>query len=128
MNDKGNILIVDDDEALQRALRDRVRHWGHDVATAGSGEECLALAEKRGFDLIILDLGLPGLSGLDVLDRLKSADCSADIIVLTADGSVATAVEAIKRGADDFLTKPFKPQDLFEAVERWGEGTEDASG
>ncbi len=101
-----SILIVDDDESLQRALRDRVRHWGHDVATAGSGEECLALAEKRGFDLIILDLGLPGLSGLDVLDRLKSADCSAEIIVLTADGSVATAVEAVKRGAEDFLTKP----------------------
>ena len=75
-------------------------------STAGTGEECLALLEKRGFDLIVLDLGLPGLSGLDVLDRLQAADCAADVVVLTAMGTVETAVEAVKRGAEDFLTKP----------------------
>jgi DNA-binding NtrC family response regulator len=103
---KASILIVDDDEALQRALRDRVRHWGHDVHTAGTGEACLELVERRGFDLIILDLGLPGLSGLEVLDRLEAAEVTADVVVLTAHGSVETAVEAVKRGAEDFLTKP----------------------
>jgi len=103
---KASILVVDDDVALQRALRDRIRHWGHDVTTAGTGEECVALVETRGFDLIILDLGLPGLSGLDVLDRLQAADCAADVVVLTAMGTVETAVEAVKRGAEDFLTKP----------------------
>ena len=112
---KASVLIVDDDEALQRALRDRVSHWGHAVATASSGEECLEVTERRGFDLIILDLSMPGLSGLDVLDRLHAAECTADVVVLTAHGSVETAVEAVKRGAEDFLTKP-ADFDLLERV------------
>jgi DNA-binding NtrC family response regulator len=113
-----SILIVDDDEALQRALRDRIRHWGHDVTTAGTGEECLELAQRRGFDLIVLDLGLPGLSGLDVLERLQAADCAADVVVLTAHGSLETAVEAVKRGAEDFLTKPTDFDLLQRVVDR----------
>jgi len=103
---KATVLIVDDDEVLLRALGDRIRHWGHTVATVTNGEECLAMAARRGFDLVILDLNMPGLSGLDVLDRLMAAECTADVVVLTAHGSVETAVEAVKRGADDFLTKP----------------------
>ncbi len=103
---KASILIVDDDAALRRALTDRCRHWGHEVATAADGQQALDCAEKQAFDVIVLDLNLPGLSGLDVLERLKAADCTADVVVLTAHGSVANAVEAVKRGAEDFLTKP----------------------
>jgi len=103
---RASILLVDDDDLLQRALGDRLRHWGHAVTTAAGGEECLALAERRVFDVVILDLGLPDLPGLEVLDRLRAADCSAAVVVLTALGSVAAAVEAMKRGAEDFLTKP----------------------
>ena len=103
---KASILIVDDDQDLLRALRDRVRHWGHAVQTADSGAACLEQARRHSHDVIILDLGLPDLSGLDVLDRLAAAECGADVLVLTADGSVTAAVEAMKRGAADFLTKP----------------------
>ena len=118
MTMNASILIVDDDEVLRRALRDRFVHWGHTVEIAAGGEEALALAEKRSFDLIILDLTMPGLSGLDVLDRLRSADCAADVVVLTAHGSVENAVEAVKRGAEDFLTKPADFDLLQRIVER----------
>ena len=113
-----SILIVDDDDVLRRALRDRFVHWGHTVAVAAGGEEALALADKRSFDLIVLDLSMPGLSGLDVLDRLRAADCTADVVVLTAHGSVENAVEAVKRGAEDFLTKPADFDLLKRIVER----------
>jgi len=113
-----SILIVDDDDVLRRALRDRFVHWGHTVAVAAGGEDALALADKRSFDLIVLDLSMPGLSGLDVLDRLRAADCTADVVVLTAHGSVENAVEAVKRGAEDFLTKPADFDLLKRIVER----------
>ena len=71
---KASLLIVDDDAVISRALGDRCKHWGHEVTTAASGEEALALAEKQSFDLIILDLNMPGLSGLDVLDRLNAGE------------------------------------------------------
>lgn len=115
---KASLLIVDDDPVLSHALADRCRHWGHEVATAASGEEALGAAEKQSFDLIVLDLGLPGLSGLDVLERLKAADCTADVVVLTAHGSLDNAVEAVKRGAEDFLTKPADFDLLERAVDR----------
>ena len=115
---KASLLIVDDDAVISRALADRCTHWGHEVTTASSGENALALAEKKSFDLIILDLNMPGLSGLDVLDRLGSADCAADVVVLTAHGSLENAVEAVKRGAEDFLTKPTDFDLLQRAIDR----------
>ncbi|HPF69917.1 MAG TPA: sigma-54 dependent transcriptional regulator [Candidatus Krumholzibacteria bacterium] len=115
---KASLLIVDDSPDLLRALGDRCRHWGHEVTTAPDGEQALALAARQAFDLVILDLGLPGLSGLEVLERLKATDCSADVVVLTAHGSVQNAVEAVKRGAEDFLTKPADFDLLQRVVER----------
>ena len=103
---KATVLIVDDDESLRRALTDRFRFWGHAVTPAADGTEALAIAGSRTFDLILLDLAMPGLSGLEVLDRLRAEECVADVVVLTAHGTVERAVEAIKHGADDFLTKP----------------------
>jgi two-component system response regulator HydG len=101
-----SILIVDDQEDLRRALGDRCRHWGHRVFVAADGADALAQTERQAFDLIFLDLSMPGLPGLEVLERLKATECSADVVVLTAHGSLQNVVEAIKRGAEDFLTKP----------------------
>ena len=115
---RANVLIVDDDEALRRALADRIRFWGHTVTPAKDGEEALAETSRKAFDLILLDLSMPGISGLDVLDRLRESGCSAEKVVLTAFGSVAQAVEAMKRGADDFLTKPADFELLKKTVER----------
>jgi DNA-binding NtrC family response regulator len=115
---KASVLIVDDDDILRRALSDRCRHWGHTVEAAASGEEALALADRLTFDVIVLDLAMPGLGGLEVLDRLRAGDCSADIVVLSAHGSVEKAVAAVQRGAVDFLTKPADLDLLARVIER----------
>jgi DNA-binding NtrC family response regulator len=115
---KASVLIVDDDDILRRALSDRCRHWGHLVEAAADGAMALALAERLAFDVVVLDLAMPGLDGLEVLDRLRAQDCGADIVVLSAHGSVEKAVEAIKRGAVDFLTKPADLDLLARAIDR----------
>jgi DNA-binding NtrC family response regulator len=115
---KASVLIVDDDEALQRALADRFRFWGHTVSQAKDGEEALAQTRRKVFDLVVLDLAMPGLSGLEVLDRFRESEVEADVVVLTAYGSVEKAVEAMKRGAGDFLTKPADFELLRKIVER----------
>jgi two-component system, NtrC family, response regulator AtoC len=115
---KANVLIVDDDENLRRALGDRFRYWGHAVTLAGDGAEALAVVERRSFDLILLDLAMPGVDGLTALGRLRAAGCEADIVVLTAHGSVEKAVEAMKAGANDFLSKPADFELLRRTVER----------
>lgn len=106
MEIKAEILIVDDDPGLRLALQDRFQHWGCQVNLASDGQEALAICHKRSFDLILLDLTMPGMNGMEVLTRLRKSDFSGDIVVLTADGSVNRAVEALKFGASDFLTKP----------------------
>ncbi len=119
---KASVLIVDDEEGLRRALGDRLRFWGHEVTEAGSGQEALTLAARRAFDLVLLDLAMPGLDGLQVLARLREGECRADVIMLTAHGSIEKAVEAIRMGARDFLTKPADFDLLQRAIERCLEG------
>jgi two-component system NtrC family response regulator len=115
---KASVLIVDDDPHLRKALADRFRFWGHETETAADGVVALDRAGRQAFDLILLDLAMPGLDGLEVLDRLRAADCAAEVVVLTAHGSVEKAVEAVKRGADDFLAKPADFALLQRVVER----------
>ncbi len=103
---KARVLIVDDDPGLRRALVDRLTHWGHAAAEAADGSAAMAAVAREEFDLILLDLTMPGMSGLDVLKQLKAGGCCAEVVILTAHGSVEAAVDAIKAGASDFLTKP----------------------
>jgi DNA-binding NtrC family response regulator len=115
---RATVLIVDDDAGLRQALADRFEHWGLGVTLAARGEEALALAARRAFDLVVLDLSMPGMSGLEVLRTLKEGECTADVVVLTAHGSVEAAVEAMKLGADDFMTKPADFDLLRRVVDR----------
>ena len=101
-----DVLIVDDDAGLRLALQDRFEHWGCQVKLAGDGHEALAICGRRSFDLILLDLSMPGMGGMEVLEKLRADDYPGDIVVLTAHGSVSRAVEALQAGASDFLTKP----------------------
>ena len=103
---KASVLVVDDDAALRRFLTDRLEFLGHHVETAADGESALAVTLERRFDLVLLDLSMPGVSGFEVLDQLRSRSSGEEIVVLTAHGSVDKVVEAMRRGADDFLTKP----------------------
>jgi DNA-binding NtrC family response regulator len=112
---KSTILVVDDDELLRRVLADRLQFWGHSTDLAESGEAALQQAKLKNYDLIMLDLKLPGISGLETLSGLKKFSCDADVIMLTAHGSVGAAVKAIKAGAADFLPKP-ADFDLLRAV------------
>jgi DNA-binding NtrC family response regulator len=105
-------LIVDDDEDLRESLARRFRHAGMSVAEADSGEEALQRAAQTRYDVALLDLHLPGMSGLDLLQQLKDRQPELEAIMLTAHGSLETAVQAMRQGAYDYLTKPFQLADL----------------
>jgi len=109
---KIRLLIVDDDAPLRQTLARRFQRQGWSVVEAGSGEEAAGLAQQRHFDLALLDLHLPGITGIDLLERLKNCQPELEAIMLTAHGSMETAIDAMKRGAYDYLTKPFHLPDL----------------
>jgi DNA-binding NtrC family response regulator len=100
------VLIVDDDAASRRLLEVRLRPLECDVATAGNGEQALTAIRKDAPDLVLLDLQMPKMGGIEVLRALRKETIDVPVIVITAHGSVETAVEAMKEGAYDFITKP----------------------
>jgi DNA-binding NtrC family response regulator len=112
------LLVVDDDEGLRDTLARRLARGGLPVTTAESGEEALAKIGRAEFDLALFDLHLPGMSGLDLLAKFKEAQPEAEVLMLTAHGSIATAIEAMRRGAYDFLSKPFQFNDLEVHLEK----------
>jgi NtrC-family two-component system response regulator AlgB len=106
------ILVLDDDPHIQRTLEIMLRSDGHDVLCASEGEEALALSEKQGIDIALVDLQLPGMSGIEFLRKLRDRHRDVDAIIITAYGSIETAVTAMKEGAFDYLTKPFSPEQV----------------
>ena len=106
------LLIVDDDDLLRQALAKRFQRQGLAVTVAACGAEALALAEAARHDVALLDLHLPDLSGIDVLARLKELQPELEALMLTAHGSIETAIQAMRRGAYDYLTKPVNPAEL----------------
>jgi DNA-binding NtrC family response regulator len=112
------LLLADDDRNLRKVLHNELSEAGHDVAEAESGLEALELLGTRDFDVLLLDLNMPRLGGMEVLDAMKRLDLSAEVIVLTAHGSVSVAVAAMKLGAYDFLSKPFRIAELLAVIEK----------
>jgi two-component system, NtrC family, response regulator HydG len=113
-----SVLVVDDDDTIRGALADRFRHWGHLADEARDGEEALEVAARKEYDLVLLDLAMPRRDGMGVLRAWTEAGYGADVIVLTAQGSVEAAVEAVRAGAADFLQKPADFKLLESAVNR----------
>ncbi len=114
-----NVLVVDDDEVTQDLLREVLTEAGYHVVTSGSGEEALEIGKRESFDVIISDMRLgPNLNGLDVLRAYKSIQRESEVILITAFGSMETAIEAVKAGAFDYLSKPFKIEEVLLQVER----------
>jgi DNA-binding response OmpR family regulator len=111
------VLIVEDDHAMAAALRDGFAFEGYDVHHAKDGESALAMATSRGVDLVVLDVMLPKLSGLDVLKRLRAGGSELPVIMLTARGQEIDKVLGLKLGADDYVTKPFGFMELLARVE-----------
>lgn len=113
------ILVVDDDAVTQDLLREVLGEQGYRVVTSGSGEEALEIGKRENFDIIISDIKLgPNLSGLDVLRAYKAIQPESEVILITAFGSMETAIEAVKAGAFDYLSKPFKIEEVLLQVER----------
>lgn len=112
------ILIADDEESLRFVLEKALRNRGYHVETTSRGDEALALLLGDRFDLALVDIRMPGLDGLSLLTRLREARKGPAVIVITAQNTMANAIEAMKRGAFDYLTKPFDLEELFILIER----------
>ena len=112
------LLLVDDDDDLRQDLTHLFRRQGHEVTAAASGEDALDKAAHARFDIALLDLHLPGISGIDVLAQLKERQPELEVLMLTAHSSIETAVEAMRRGAYDYLTKPFRTPELTVHVQK----------
>ena len=112
----GRILVVEDEEKLRRVIQLELESGGYEVDGAPSAEQALALATVA--DLILTDLRLPGMDGLGLISELHARGVGTPVIVMTAHGSVETAVEAMKLGATDFLQKPFSLDHLMTVVSK----------
>jgi two-component system KDP operon response regulator KdpE len=118
MPEPATILVVDDEVAICRSLEAVLAQDGHAVVAVQSGEAALAQIDGQDFDLALLDLQLKSMSGMDVVAYLRQHSPDTAIIILTAHGSLETAVEALRQGAHDYLFKPCKTTDLRESVRR----------
>ena len=118
-SDATNILVVDDDHETRELLREILNEEGYRVTTSGSGEEALEIGQREFFDVIVSDMKLgPDLDGLDVLRAYKSIQPESEVILITAFGSMETAIEAVKAGAFDYISKPFKIDEVVLQVGR----------
>lgn len=116
---KATILIVDDEASLLGICEDALAEAGYAIATASNGKTALRILEKSpGFDLIVSDLRMPGMSGLELLQMIRSGISDADFLIMTGFGSIETAVESIRLGAADYLPKPFNISHLLLKVEK----------
>ena len=112
------ILVVDDEKNIRLTLREALKTFDATVETAVNGEEALDMAAQQVYDLVLLDLKMPGMDGMEVLRRLRELSPGTAVILLTAHGTVEAAVEAMKLGAVDFLQKPFAPKEIRDIVTR----------
>ena len=106
------ILVVDDSQPILTLMKEFLEQEGYQVTTTVSAKEALLVTAKEKPDLVIMDIKLPDLDGLDALMEIKKRDPKLSVIIMTAYGTTQTAIEAIKRGAYDYLVKPFKNEEL----------------
>jgi len=113
---KGKILVVDDEDTTRRSLAEILRLEGAQVRVAASGEEAVEYLHKTAFDMILLDLKMPGMDGLDVLRVAHEVAPETQVILLTAHGSLESAIAALRLGAHDYLLKPSSPSQIVRSV------------
>lgn len=113
---KAKILIVDDEEASRRSLKDILRLEGYIVKDQSNGADAVSSLEQDNYDLMLLDIKMPGMSGLEVLNKAVEISPETKIIMLTAHGSMETAIEALRQGAHDYMLKPAPPKDIIASV------------
>jgi DNA-binding NtrC family response regulator len=112
------VLIVDDELIMRESLAGWLERDGHAVQTAASGEEAMEKLKQTHFDIFLVDIKMEGMSGLEVLRRVKESDPDAEVVMITAYGSIPSAIEAMKDGAYDYMLKPFDPNELGVLIEK----------
>ena len=118
MSDPATLLVADDDPGLRESLERTLTREGYRVLLASDGRAALERVQGGGIDLVVTDLKMPGLTGLELLRAAKAIAPSVDVILLTAFGTVEEAVQAMKDGAYDFLTKPFRREQLVKLIDK----------
>lgn len=118
MSASHKILIVDDEQQMRLAIGETLRRAGYETSEAPSPVEALSIFEKGNFDLVVSDIRMPGMSGMDMLPRIKAMNPDIPVVMITAYGTIEDAVETMKRGATDYILKPFSPDHLEEVVAR----------
>src|SRR5579871_2544879 len=106
MKPNASLLLVDDDAAFRHVMAGELKRLGYSVETASSGAEAMARSEAHEPEIVLLDLRLPGMDGLDVLKSLRERNPRVEVIMLTGHGTIDTAIESIRMGAFDYVTKP----------------------
>ena len=113
---KSRILVIDDEAEIRRSVRMILEYEGYEVIEASSGPEGVTLAEREGPDLVFLDIKMPGMDGLDALQRIKAANETLPVVIISGHGTVSTAVEATKAGAFDFIEKPLASERVLVTI------------
>src|SRR5947209_13899048 len=112
----GTILVIDDEEIMREILETLLTREGYDVRLASSGAEALEIARALPVDSAIVDIMMPGLDGIATLDELKRIDEDLAVVIITAYASVGSAIAAMKSGAFDYITKPFKNEEVLVVI------------
>ena len=118
MDEKMSIMVVDDEEIVRESLFHWFKKYGHVVETAASGVEALDKLEQHPFQLLFVDIKMPGMDGIELLEKVKTEYPDSLVVIITAYGSIESAVKAMRIGASDYLLKPFKPDQLSLVMER----------
>ncbi len=113
---KAKVLLVDDEADFLATLAERLEARGLKVNTAANGEDAVRKVDDQNFDLIILDLAMPGIDGLETLKLIKEKQPDTEIVMLSGQGSIKTSIEAMKLGAEDFIEKPVNISDLMTKI------------
>jgi DNA-binding response OmpR family regulator len=117
-NETAHVLVVDDEGAIRYSVSKTLQRIGYEVEEAASGEEALEMMGKREYDVILTDIRMPGLTGVDLLKRIKDIAPDGIVILMTGYASLGTAVESLRLGAHDYLIKPSSSQDIRQSVSR----------
>lgn len=113
-----SILVVDDDSSVRETLRHVLKDRGYQVTLAKNGDEALERLREQEYSLVLTDLRMPGMQGIELMRKIQRAYPDVGVIIMTAYGTIDTAIEAMSHGAADYLIKPFAPEELFRVTER----------
>jgi DNA-binding NtrC family response regulator len=117
MDQLPKLLLVDDEERFRDTLAKRLKETGYEVEGAGSGVEALELLAKAKFDIVVMDIQMPGMSGIETLSEIRAKHIGVEVIMLTGHGDVSSAVEGMRLGAYDYLMKPYEYEYLVVKIQ-----------